>query len=171
MKENFNKALSLVLKSEGTWSDNIKDPGGATMKGITLQVYREWKKDPDITKEQLKNISDQEVHDLYQQLYWNKIYADSLPTGIDYALFDASVNMGVLQSTKLIQKTIGVTADGAMGPKSISAIQANDSKELIEKFSTTKEDFYKGLKLFPVFGKGWLNRVVEVKKNAVSMIG
>jgi lysozyme family protein len=171
MKENYSKALEFVLKSEGLWSDNIKDPGGATMKGITLQVYRDWKKNPDITKEQLKNISDQEVHDLYQQLYWNKIYADSLPTGIDYALFDASVNMGVLRSTKLIQEAIGVNADGVMGPKSLSAIQACNPKDLLEKFSAVKEDFYKALKLFPVFGKGWLNRVAEVKKNAISMVG
>jgi len=171
MKENFNRSLGFVLKSEGLWSDDNKDPGGATMKGITLQVYREWKKDIEITKEQLRNISDQEVQDLYRQLYWNKIYADNLPTGLDYALFDASVNMGVLRASCLMQKTIGVTQDGSIGPKSLSAIQAFDPKDLLEKFSTTKEIFYKGLKLFPVFGKGWLMRVGQVKANALTMLG
>ena len=40
MKDNYQAALNHVLKSEGGWSDNPADPGGATMKGITLNVYR-----------------------------------------------------------------------------------------------------------------------------------
>ena len=35
MKNNYDAALQHVLKSEGLWSDNPADPGGATMKGIT----------------------------------------------------------------------------------------------------------------------------------------
>ncbi|TIR75325.1 MAG: hypothetical protein E5X15_20035, partial [Mesorhizobium sp.] len=33
MDRNFARSLALVLKSEGGWSDNAADPGGATMKG------------------------------------------------------------------------------------------------------------------------------------------
>ena len=171
MKNNYDAALQHVLKSEGLWSDNPADPGGATMKGITLSVYREWKRNPHISKEELRVIPDEEVYNLYKELYWNKVQGDYLPAGVDYAVFDSAVNMGVGRAAKLIQEAVGVTADGVLGPASVSAIQKTDPKELIEKFSALKESFYRSLKTFPTFGKGWLNRVAEVKTISESMLG
>ena len=171
MIENFDTSLSHVLKSEGLWSDNPKDPGGATMKGITLAVYREWKRNPHITKEELRVIPDEDVYNLYKQNYWDKVHGDDLPAGVDYAVFDSAVNMGVGRAAKLIQEAAGVTADGVLGPASLSAIQKANNKELIEKFSQLKESFYRSLKTFPIFGKGWLNRVAEVKTLSESMLG
>ncbi len=40
MKKNFKDSLDYVLKHEGGWADNPKDPGGVTMKGVTLATYR-----------------------------------------------------------------------------------------------------------------------------------
>ena len=171
MISNYDAALQHVLKSEGLWSDNPADPGGATMKGITLSVYREWKRNPHISKEELRVIPDEEVYNLYKELYWNKVQGDYLPAGVDYAVFDSAVNMGVGRAAKLIQEAVGVTADGVLGPASVSAIQKTDPKELIEKFSALKELFYRSLKTFPVFGTGWLNRVAEVKTISESMLG
>jgi lysozyme family protein len=171
MKNNYDAALQHVLKSEGLWSDNPADPGGATMKGITLNVYREWKRNPHISKDELRVIPDEEVYNLYKELYWNKVQGDNLPAGVDYAVFDAAVNMGVGRAAKLIQEAVGVTADGMLGPASISAIQKTDPKELIEKFSQLKENFYRSLKTFNTFGVGWLRRVAEVKTFSESMLG
>ena len=171
MKSNYEAALAHVLRSEGLWSDNPKDPGGATMKGITLVVYREWKRNPHITKEELRVIPDEDVYNLYKQNYWDKVHGDDLPSGVDYAVFDSAVNMGVGRASKLIQEAAGVTADGVLGPASLSAIQKANAKELIEKFSQLKESFYKSLQTFPTFGKGWLNRVAEVKTFSESMLG
>ena len=44
MDRNFRRALSLVLKHEGGWADHPKDPGGATMKGVTLASFRKYVK-------------------------------------------------------------------------------------------------------------------------------
>lgn len=171
MIENYKDSLAHVLKNEGGFAILAHDPGGATMEGITLETYREWKRNPHLTAEDLKAIPDQEVHDLYKQNFWDKIHGDDLPDGIDYAVFDAAVNMGVGRAAKLIQEAAGVTADGVIGPASLSAIQAHDSKELIEKFSKLKEAFYRSLGTFPVFGVGWLRRVTEVKNISESMLG
>jgi lysozyme family protein len=170
MKDNYQTALTNVLKSEGLWSDNPADPGGATMKGITLETYRAWKGNPHISKDELKNIPDQDVHDLYKQNYWDKIKGDDLPSGVDYAVFDASVNMGVGRAAKLIQAAAGVTADGVIGNGTLTAIKNADPKALIEKFSNEKDAFYKSLPTFGTFGKGWLNRVAQVKSTSESMI-
>ncbi|WP_425374335.1 glycosyl hydrolase 108 family protein [Mesorhizobium kowhaii] len=42
MDRNYARALALVLKSESGWSDNPADPGGATMKGVTLADFRRY---------------------------------------------------------------------------------------------------------------------------------
>ena len=118
MKNNYVIALTHVLKSEGLWSDDPQDSGGATMKGITLSTYREWKRNPHISKEELRVIPDEEVYNLYKELYWNKVQGDYLPAGVDYAVFDFAVNTGVGRATKLIQEAIVVTADGVLGPAS-----------------------------------------------------
>ena len=171
MKSNFDAALAHVLKSEGLWSDNPKDPGGATMKGITFAVFKEFKHNPNLTKDDLKNVSDQDVHDLYKQLYWDKVHGDDLPSGVDYAVFDAAVNMGVGRAAKLLQEAVGVTADGIIGQGTLQAVQKANTRSLLENFAAEKTAFYKSLSTFGTFGKGWLNRVAEVKTISESMIG
>jgi lysozyme family protein len=171
MKDNFDTALAHVLKSEGLWSDNPQDPGGATMKGITFAVFKEWKRNPHLTKDDLRNISDADVHDLYKQLYWDKIHGDDLPAGVDYATFDAAVNMGVGRASKLLQEAVGVTADGVIGDGTLQAISKANTRSLLENFAAEKIAFYKSLPTFDTFGKGWLNRVAEVKSLSESMIG
>jgi len=170
MKENYQSSLNHVLQSEGGWSDNPADPGGATMKGVTLAVYQAWKSNPHISKEDLRNISDQEVADIYKQNYWDKVKGDDLPSGVDYAVFDASVNMGVGRASKLIQTAVGVPADGVIGNQTVQAIKSANPTELIDKFSAEKDAFYKSLPTFGTFGKGWLNRVAQVKTTSESMI-
>jgi len=170
MKENYQSALNHVLQSEGLWSDNPADPGGATMKGITLETYCSWKGNPHISKDDLKNISDQDVYNLYKQNYWDKVKGDDLPLGVDYAVFDASVNMGVDRASKLIQEAAGVPADGVIGNGTLQVIKNANPIDLINKFSDEKDAFYKSLPTFGTFGKGWLNRVAQVKSTSESMI-
>ena len=69
MKKNFAKSLELVLQSEGGWSDHPSDPGGATMKGITIDVYRRYKQ-RTVTKAELRQITQAEIEDIYHDGYW-----------------------------------------------------------------------------------------------------
>jgi lysozyme family protein len=78
-----------------------------------------------------------------------------------------AVNKGVGRAAKLMQRAAGVAEDGALGPKSMAAINAIDPREFIAKVSEARRDFYKSLKTFPVFGKGWLRRVDETEKEAL----
>ena len=60
MKTNFDRCLSEVLQHEGGWVDDPHDPGGATMKGITIGTYRQWK-GRAVTKAELRAISNSRV--------------------------------------------------------------------------------------------------------------
>jgi hypothetical protein len=58
MDRNFARALALVLKSEGGWSDNPADPGGAAMKGVTLANFFRRYVQANATKDNLRHIID-----------------------------------------------------------------------------------------------------------------
>lgn len=168
MKTNFQKALKLLGPHEGGWSDHPKDPGGATMKGVTLQNYRRYVK-PKATKTDLKNISDEEVEFIYRKHYWDKINADNLPSGIDYALFDFTVNSGNWGAKK-IQSIVGVPVDGIVGPRTTRAIRDyRDQKELINKLQDARQAFVERIRTYPTFGRGWTRRIAEVRKSALAM--
>ena len=166
MKENFDKSLALILKHEGLYVDHPQDPGGATMKGITLATFTEFK-GRAMSKEELRAISDADVRAIYKSRYWDAVRADELKPGVDLLAFDMAVNKGVGRAAKLMQRGAGVTEDGALGPKSMAAINALDAADIIAKVSEARRDFYKSLKTFPTFGKGWLRRVDETEKEAL----
>jgi lysozyme family protein len=52
----------------------------------------------------------------------------------------------------------------------MAAMKSYEPVKLIERFSQAKEDFYRSLNTFDVFGKGWLNRVERVKAEALTMV-
>jgi lysozyme family protein len=65
---------------------------------------------------------------------------------------------------------VDVPDDGVIGPVTLAAVNAQDSDWLIEQFSQAKEDFYRSLETFETFGKGWLNRIEQVKVKSISML-
>lgn len=175
MKANFVKSLRLVGESEGGWADHPKDPGGATMKGITLRVFAAYcknrgRKTP--TKEDLRKISDEDVRDIYKQQYWDAVNGDDLPAGIDFAAFDFAVNSGSGQAIKELQRCVGADADGKMGELTQSAVASaykRNREKLINDYLDRRLAFFKKLKTWGTFGKGWTNRVKLVRKNALAM--
>ena len=169
MIDNFAKSLEFVLRSEGGYVNNPKDPGGETMMGVTKNAWSTWLKRTIMPGEMAK-LTVADITPFYKALYWDKSYCNQLPTGLDYMVFDASVNMGVGQSIRLLQKSLGCVADGVIGPNTMKAINDADTKTLIDKFSAQKEMFYRSLALFNTFGKGWLRRTAEVKQFALSML-
>lgn len=170
MVSNFKPSLALVLKSEGGFVNHPSDPGGMTNLGVTRNVWREWTK-RDVDEAEMRALTPELVEPMYKARYWDAVKADDLPRGIDYAVFDAAVNMGPGRAAKLLQAALGVTADGVIGRATIAAATAADPAELLEAFSLGKEAFYQSLPTFGTFGKGWLNRVAHVQDAAEQMIG
>ena len=166
-----------MLASEGGFTDDPRDPGNklpdgrksSTMLGVT-QYNWEQHVGHQVTHDDMRKLTAADVEPLYKKKYWDVVRADELPSGIDYLVFDMGVNAGPGRSIKLLQTAVGVTPDGGFGPMTMAAVQAVDPNELIERFSQAKEDFYRSLTTFATFGKGWLNRVADVKVKAISML-
>jgi lysozyme family protein len=177
MNSNWKQAFEQMLASEGGFTDDERDNGnklpdgrkGSTMLGVT-QFNWENHIGHQVTHDQMRKLTPADVEPLYKKKYWDAVRADELPSGIDYLVFDMGVNAGPGRAIKLLQSAVGVPADGGLGPISMKAVLAADPVELIDKFSAEKEAFYRSLKDFQVYGKGWLNRVEQVKVKANSML-
>jgi len=107
-------------------------------------------------------------------MYWDKLHGDELPGGVDYAAFDFGVNAGTGQAAKFIQRAVGVTADGSIGPGTMGAVAKADPVALLASFTKQKKDFYNGIvERKPdqaKFLKGWMARVDHVQQAADTML-
>ena len=167
MKSNWAKSFALLLESEKGYVNHASDPGGRTNLGVTQAVWENWVGRASGEKE-MRALTPEMVEPLYKKKYWDACKCDDLPSGIDYLVFDFAVNAGVGRSAKTLQKVVGVTVDGAIGPKTIAAVKTTN--DLINKFSDEKEKFYRSLPTFSSFGNGWLNRIAQVKQDAYLMV-
>lgn len=163
---NFPAALKVTLAYEGLWSDHPRDPGGATQKGVTLARYRAWKRDPNATKAQLRNIGDDEVKAIYKSGYWDLVRGDDLPAGLDMAMFDFAVNSGPARAVKTLQRICGVPADGVMGTMTLDAVRRDFTADLIDELTAARLAFVRSLSTFGTFGKGWTRRIEGVQTKA-----
>jgi lysozyme family protein len=170
MSDNFSISLLFTLKSEGGFSDDPHDPGGATMKGVTLEVYRDYKGNSELTAADLKRITDAEISDIYMSRYWAKVRAEELPDGIDLSVFDMGVNAGPATSIKLLQRALGVTADGIFGPITLAAVSAAAPHALVQTLYQRQITYYRSLSTFKYFGKGWTRRCQGRRQAALALI-
>lgn len=170
MDRNFQRALALTLKSEGGWSDNSADPGGATMKGVTLANFRRYVK-ANATKADLRKITDEQIATVYRRFYWDAVAGAELPDGIDYAVFDFAVNSGPGRAAKYLQAAcgVGVVQDGRIGPATLAAVRAKPAGVVIDKLCDARLAFLRRLPTWPTFGRGWESRVVGVRIQAMMM--
>ena len=170
MNSNFEKCLEMLLVHEGGFVNHPDDPGGMTNLGVTKQTWQEWV-GHDVSEKEMRNLTPLMVAPLYKRKYWDACRADELISGLDYCVFDVSVNSGVGRAIKLLQSTVGATPDGGYG--SITAALVKKAEEnpenVIELYCARRLEFLQSLKAFPVFGKGWSRRVAEVKEKALEM--
>lgn len=168
MKTNFENALKHVLVHEGGWSDHPSDPGGATMKGVTLEVYRNHF-GANKSKDDLRNITESELQQIYRTGYWNKCKCDDLPSGIDYTVFDAAVNSGPGRGAKWLQMAVGATPDGGIGLLTLAKVKDFDSVQVVNSMCDNRLGFLQSLDNWQVFGRGWKKRVDGVRSTAISL--
>lgn len=166
--KNWNASLAAVLKEEGGNDDDPSDHGGRTSRGITKREYDAWRRCRHEPLLDVWKAPQSDVETIYHDEYWEP-YCDLLPTGADYIYFDMAVNAGPHRAAVLLQRALGVNADGRIGPVTREAITKIDAGTLIHKYSDVKQTFYLSLHQ-PKYTKGWLNRVAFVRATALAMI-
>jgi len=169
MNSNWDNALKAVLHHEGGFVNHPSDPGGITNLGCTKNVWEEWCGHP-VTEQNMRDLQPSDVSPLYKSKYWDRVKGDDLPAGIDFCVFDASINSGVGRASKWLQESVGVQPDGVIGPMTLRVAQAMVPNDLVNLYCDKRLAFLKELKTWDVFGKGWERRVEEVRSHALTMI-
>ena len=96
---NFEKAFDFVIKHEGGYINDPKDPGGETKYGICKRFH------PSLD---IKNLSVDGAKSIYLSEYWvpsgaGHITDDNLAT----AVMDTAINLGVSKAKQLLQRCEG----------------------------------------------------------------
>ena len=143
--ETFNKALQFVLKWEGGYVNNPNDKGGATNKGITQNTYSSWLKSKGQNLKDVRNITDDEVKQIYYNNYWLKAGCDKMSEKFAILCFDTAVNMGVGRVQEFLKY----------------AKYTNTDKFIIARIRKYNEFAKYGNQ--KVFLQGWLNRILDLE--------
>lgn len=172
MRTNFDFCLREILLHEGGFVNHSRDPGGMTNLGVTKATYEAWIGHP-VSEQIMRGLTPQHVRALYKARFWDVVKADDLPAGLDLCVFDFAVNAGPVRAAKYLQMMVAATPDGKIGPNSLTRtenyIKAHSAKHAVERYQDMREAYYKKLKTFPTFGRGWLRRVEKVRRTAEGM--
>lgn len=171
-KENWGNCISTVLNHEGGYVNHPKDPGGITNMGVTKRVYEEWV-GHEVSEQDMKDLTEDDVRPIYKKNYWDRVKGDKLPEGLDLCVFDFGVNAGTGRAAKHLQKMIGTTVDGGIGPNTLKALKAyvkeNGLVETIKKYQSNRQDYYESLSTFETFGRGWTHRNNDTTEYAIEL--
>ena len=165
----FLACVAIVLGKEGGFVNDPADPGGATNLGITRATLASWRGQP-VTEADVRKLTQAEALQIYRARYWNVMRCDDLPHGIDLMVFDFGVNAGPATAARHLQRAVGTTPDGAVGPRTIAAAKAANAHNVIDMLVHQRERHYRSLPTFDRFGRGWLNRTASVASKAKAMV-
>jgi lysozyme family protein len=164
----FDACMPFIFKAEGGYADNPADPGGPTNFGITLATLRAYEGDPNLTADDVKKLTPAVAKEIYRTAYWNRMQCGALPAGLDLEVFDFGVNSGPAESVKTLQRLVGVTQDGSIGPITLAAVGQFNVGDLIGRFAQARLAFYQSLNM-PEFEQGWATRVAQIQTAAATM--
>ena len=163
----YSTAMARVFADEGGYTNDPKDPGGATNWGITIIDARKYWK-ADATPADVKAMPKAVASEIYRKHYATPIRYDDLPAGFDYSVLDAEINSGFGRVLPWAGKALGkaLTSIDAMVA---TAGACNDKITAIQAFWAARLSFLHALKNWSHFGGGWGRRCIQGEAAAVRM--
>jgi lysozyme family protein len=176
----FSICMPFVLAMEcpfpNNWSDprnfsnTPHDPGGATMCGITQNNFSSYLASIGQPYEDVRSISIHQGWDIYEFDYWLP-HSPQLPTGLDLSYFDTCVNSGAGGANQILQAALQIGVDGVWGPVTAAAIgRITNVAATIEAFCGARARYYRRLRNFVYFGRGWIRRALAIQNDSLAML-
>lgn len=154
----FERAVEKTLAHEGGYVNDPQDPGGETNFGISKRSY------PHVN---IAALTREDAIEIYRRDWWDRFnYGRITHEKIAAKTFDFSVNMGPTRAHVLLQRAViesggdRIVIDGALGPKTFSAVNLHPNPDLLfAKLVLAAVGFYVSLNNTR-FLAGWIRRAL-----------
>ena len=150
----FDTIFERLMQHEGGYINHPNDPGGETMYGVTKRVAV-----AHGYTGAMRNLPKETAQKIADKSYWQAIHGDELPRAVAWQVVDAAYNHGNRQAIKFLQRAVGASADGVIGPRTLAAVKAMDANDIVFIFNAERLDFYTKLGTWLTFGRGWSRRI------------
>lgn len=154
MSLNFSKIFNRLIGHEGGYVNDPRDPGGETNWGITKRTAQ-----ANGYQGSMRAMTREQAYKIYYSAFWLRYQCDKMPEAVAYQFFDAAVNHGLGNASRMLQRAVGVVDDGVIGNMTIAAIKKMAISDVIMRLNAERLEFYCKLSTFTTFGKGWVRRV------------
>lgn len=162
----FLPAFEAMIVDEGGYNLHTVqgDRGGVTYAGIARRYQPDW---PGwVWIDQGEVPPSQLVRDFYRLQFWDPLRCGEIKQQtIAASLFNFAVNAGLRTAAKLAQAVVGATPDGAIGPKSLEALNACHPERFAAAFALAKISRYAAIcnrdRTQDKFLLGWVNRTLK----------
>lgn len=149
---NFEDSFERLIGHEGGYVNHRADPGGETKFGISKRSY---------PGEDIANLSLARAQEIYRRDFWGPAGCDAVPAPLRFDLFDMAVNAGPVAAVRCLQRAVGETADGILGPRTLQAISSMPAPRLLARFNGHRLEHLASLSHWPAFGRGWARRIAS----------
>jgi lysozyme family protein len=169
----YPESYEFTLQYEGGYVNDPDDPGGCTNMGITIGTLTDWRKDPTVTCNDVKALTEDEAAQIYAKNYWDKVWGNDLPVGLNTQVWDFGVNAGPSRAIKQLQFLVNSPQDGKMGPNTLQAtkdyVALHGVEAVINAYAQMRQNYYESLDGWSKYGAGWTNRNRDCTALAVQL--
>ncbi|MDP8080229.1 glycoside hydrolase family 108 protein [Phocoenobacter skyensis] len=162
----FKPIFDRLIAHEGGYTHDPYDKGGETNWGITKRVAI-----LNGYNGSMREMTREQAFDIYYSAFWQRYKCDKIPPAIVFQFFDACVNHGFGNASRMLQRAVDVADDGVIGEITLGAIEQYNPLEVCVLFNKERTEFYTKLSTFNRFGKGWIRRVAQNLEYAVKDCG
>lgn len=166
MSKAFDAAVEIVLVQEGVFDDESDgfsndptDRGGLTRFGIAQNRH------PEVD---VSSLTRDQAIDIYRKQYWDINRCDELRWPYGLPVFDCGVNQGTRVAARLLQRALGITDDGIIGPKTIWAAKVSLPSYILPDFMARRIKRYSENTQWPTYGRGWAERTFIIHREALT---
>ena len=166
-------AFAFTMREEGAerYTDDPRDPGGATKYGIALNYNRRVIPDKNgdgvIDARDVRLLTEDDARRIYETVYWTPNKCDRLPAPLALMYADMVFNPGPGAAPKLLQQALNdacgakLAVDGVVGAATLAAVCRAELNVLLPELAARRQCYYAARSGWPRYGLGWTRRTMR----------
>lgn len=127
--------ISDLIRREGGYVDRPADRGGPTKFGITAKTLgRVRRLGRDATADEVRALTEPEAREIYRTVFLDEPrFSEIRDVRLRALLVDCGVHSGPGRAAMWLQRALGVSADGVVGPATLTAVAAAEPGRLYDR--------------------------------------